>query len=109
MVDIAHFISVIVMWLAMPFLTVIGIVFCSKQKTLGSKVLASGLALMTIGSLLSLFSPLGTCSVDEMGRTLSSSGPSLSWYVGSIVTSIGLIAAVFGFALVTWKIERRAT
>lgn len=106
MAEFAHFFSFYVSWIALPCLAIIGILFYRKQKTKESLTFASGIVLTALGSLIQVFSPFGKISIDEAGKVLSSSGPPLSWYTGSIVTSIGLIITVVGFALVTWKIRK---
>jgi hypothetical protein len=106
MAEFAHFFSVITSWIAIPCLAIIGIFFYKRQKTTETLTLASGIALMTVGELTQLFSPFGHATIDAMGKVLSSSGPPLCWYTGSILTSIGLIVMTIGFALVARKAGR---
>jgi uncharacterized membrane protein len=106
MSSFAHFFSFYVTWVAVPCLAIIGIIFWIKQRTKESLVFASGIVLIAFGSLIQIFSPFARMTVDEAGKILSSSGPPLSWYTGSIIVSIGLIVTVVGFALVTWKTKR---
>jgi uncharacterized membrane protein len=106
MSNFAHFLSVYVAWVAVPSLAITGIVFWTKQRTKESLVFASGIVLIALGSLIQVFSPFAKMTMDEAGKILSSSGPPLSWYTGSIVVSIGLIVTIVGFASVTWKIKR---
>ena len=109
MAEFAHYFSVITSWIAIPCLAIIGIFFHKRQKNAESLILASGIALMAIGELTQLFSPFGKATLNAMGKVLSSSGPPLSWYTGSILTSIGLIVTTVGFALVARKTERLHT
>jgi hypothetical protein len=106
MAEFAHFFSVFTSLVAIPCLSIIGIIFYLRQKTTGNLILASGLVLIAIGALTSFFSPFRRMTFDAAGKLLSSSGPPLSWYTGSILTSIGLIATTVGFALVTIKAGR---
>lgn len=108
MANFAHFFSFYVTRAAVPCLAIIGIIFWIKQSTRESLVFASGIVMITIGLLIRIFSPFTRITMDETGKILSSSGPPLSWYAGSIITSIGLIVTVVGFALVTWKTKRNA-
>jgi hypothetical protein len=105
MSNFAHFFSFYVTWLTIPCLAIIGIIFWIKQSTKESLVLASGIVLIALGSLVQIFSPFRKVTMNEAGKILSSSRPPLSWYTGSIVTSVGLIVTVVGFAFVTWKIN----
>lgn len=109
MANFAHFFSLYVAWVSIPCLAMISIIFCIKQSTKESLIFASGIVLIAIGSLIQIFSPFGRVTMDEAGKVLSSSGPPLSWYAGSIITSIGLIVTLVGFAIVTWKIRRKVT
>lgn len=109
MANFAHFFSFYVAWVSIPCLAIIGIIFCIKQSTRESLIFASGIVLIAVGSLIQIFSPFGRIKMDEAGKILSSSGPPLNWYAGSIITSIGLIVTVIGFAIVTWKIRRKVT
>jgi len=95
-----------VIWTAIPILAIIGIIFWKKQKTKESLVFASGLVLIAIGPLIQIFSPFGKMTIDEAGKVLSSSGSHFTWYLGSLVVSVGLIFTVIGFAGVTWKIKQ---
>ncbi len=103
MAEFAHNFSVITSWTAIPCLAIIGIFFYKREKTTASLILASGVTLMAIGELTQLFSPFRKATIDTMGKILSSSGPPLSWYTGSIIFSIGLIVTTIGFALVASK------
>jgi hypothetical protein len=100
----AYFFSFYVVWVSIPCLAIISIIFFMKQRTKESLVFTSGIVLIALGTLIQIFSPFGKLAMDEAGKILSSSGPPLSWYTGSIITSIGLIVTVVGLALVTWKI-----
>jgi hypothetical protein len=84
----AHFFSVYVSWIAIPCLAI------------------SGYSVRITNSLIQIFFPFGKITMDEAGKILSSSGAPLGWYIGSIITSIGLIITVLGFALITWKIRK---
>ena len=106
MADFAHFFSVYTTWAAIPCLAIIGIVFSIKQNTKESLIFATGIVLVAIGSLMQLLSPFQRMTMDQVGKILSSNGPPLSWYSGSIITSLGLIITVVGFALVTWKTKK---
>lgn len=106
MAKLAHLFSVYVICVTVPCLAIIGIIFCKKQNTKESLIFTSGIVLIMIGSLIQFFSPFGKITTDEAGKILSSSGPPLSWYTGSIITSIGLIVTTVGFAIVTWKIKK---
>ncbi len=106
MANFTHFFSVYVAWVAIPCLAIISVIFCIKQSTKESLIFASGIVLIALGLLIQIFSPFGRITMDEAGKVLSSSAPPLSWYAGSIITSIGLIVTVVGFALVTWKIRK---
>ena len=106
MAGFAHFFSVYVSWIAIPCLAIIGILFHRKRKTKESLIFASGIVLTACGSLIQIFFPFGKITMDEARGILSSSGAPLGWYTGSIITSIGLIITVLGFALVTWKIRK---
>jgi hypothetical protein len=100
------YLSIITSWIAIPCLAISGICFYIRQKDIESLILASGIALLAIGELTQLFSPFSKMTIDAMGKMLSSSGPPLSWYTGSIIISIGLIVTAVGFALVTRKAGR---
>ncbi len=107
MADFAHFFSAYVTWAAIPCLAIISIIFSMKQSTKESMVLSSGIVLVAVGSLIQIFSPFGKkMKLDAAENVLSSSGPPLSWYTGSIISSVGLIVTVVGFALVTWKTKK---
>ncbi len=107
MSDFAHFLSLYVTWFSIPCLAVIGIIFFRKQKTKESFVFSSGIVLIATGSIIQVFSPFGKMTFDEAGKALSSSGPPVSWYTGSLITSLGLVVTVIGFALVAWKINTK--
>lgn len=106
MSNLSHYFSFYVTWTAIPCLAIIGIIFWLKQSTKESLIFASGIVLIALGLLIQIFSPIRNLTIDEAGKILSSSGPPLSWYTGSIITSVGLIVTVVGFALVTWKTKR---
>ncbi len=101
MADLVHFVCIYVTWAAIPCLAIIGIVFGIKQRTKESQILSSGIILIAVGSMFQVFSPFSRMKIDVTGKILSSSGPPLSWYTGSIISTLGLIATVVGFALVT--------
>jgi hypothetical protein len=109
MANFAHFFSFYVIWAAIPCLAIIGIIFWIKQRTKESLIFSTGIVLIALGSLTQIFSPFGRITMDEAGEILSSSGPPLSCYTGSIITSVGFIVTVVGFAAVTWRIKRRVT
>lgn len=104
--NLAHFFSIYTFWIALPCLAVIAILFHRKQKTKESLIFTLGIVLIAFGSLIQAFTPFGKITMDEAGKILSSSGPPFSWYTGSIITSVGLIITMVGFALVTWKIKK---
>lgn len=106
MAKLAHYFSVYVTWIAIPCLALIGILFHIKQKTKESLIFASGIVIIALGSIIQVLSPFHKMTLDEAEKVLSSSGPPLSWYIGSITISIGLIVAMIGFALVTWRIKK---
>jgi len=106
MADFAHFFSVYVTWAAIPCLAIISIIFSMKQNTKESLILSFGIVFVAVGSLVQIFSPFENIKLDAAEKVLSSSGPSLSWYTGSIISSLGLIITVVGFALVTWKTKK---
>ncbi|MHA2218179.1 MAG: hypothetical protein ACXACY_19760 [Candidatus Hodarchaeales archaeon] len=103
MVNFAHLYSVIISWLVIPCLAIIGIFFYKKQKSRNSLIFATGIVVMAFGQLMILFSPFQKMTFDEVGNMLSSSGPPLSWYGGSILFSTGLIITTVGFALITFQ------
>jgi len=88
-----HFFSAYVTWAAIPCLAITSVIFSIKQNTKESMILSSGLILVTVGSLFQFFFPFA-------------SEPPLSWCIGSIISSIGLIVTVVGFALVTWRTKK---
>jgi len=88
-----HFFSVYVTWAAIPCLAIISVIFSIKQRTKESMILSSGIILVAVGVLFQVFSPFA-------------SEPPLRWYTGSIISSIGLIVTVVGFALVTWRTKK---
>lgn len=104
--EFAHFFSIYVIWITISCLAIIAIFFYRKQRTKESLIFAFGIVLTAFGSLIQAFTPFGKITMDEAGKILSSSGPPLSWYTGSIITSVGLIITMVGFALVTWKIKK---
>lgn len=106
MANFTHFLSIYVTWSTLPCLAIIGVIFFAKQRTTESFVFASGLVLLTLGAVIQLFFPFGRMTLDEAGNVMSSSGPPLIWYAGSIVVSVGLVVTVIGFAVVTWKVKR---
>jgi hypothetical protein len=79
--------------------SIIGIIFWKKQRTKESMVFVLGILIAALGPLIKIISVLR--------QTLSKEilSPEL-WHIGSVITSIGLIVTVVGFALVTWKIKR---
>ncbi len=103
MADLVHYVCVYVTWAAIPCLAIIGTVFSMKRRTKESQILSSGIVLIAVGSLFQVFSPFGKMKIDAAGKILSSSGSPLSWYTGSIISTLGLIVTVVGFALVTWR------
>ncbi len=109
MANFAHLFSFYAAWISIPCLAIISIIFYLKQGTKENLVFASGIVLVAVGSLIQTFSPFGRIKMDEAGNILSSSWPPLTWYIGSIITSVGLIVTVVGFAAVTWKMKRRVT
>jgi uncharacterized membrane protein len=103
MTELAHWFSLIVGWITLPCLAIISIFFYKKHKNQGRLSLTIGIITITLGHLIQLFSPFSRMTLDEAGNILSSSGPQLSWYAGSIITSIGLLITVIGFGLITFK------
>jgi len=78
---------------------IIGIIFWKKQRTKESLVFALGILLVALGYLIKIFSVLRQALSKEIFS------PEL-WQIGGVITSIGLIVTVVGFALVTWKMKR---
>lgn len=105
MESIAHWYSVYSAWIAVPLIAVIAIYFHFKNKTTPTLVLAIGFSLVAIGAILQIFVGAGSASFDEIGNMLSSSGPPMSWYLGSIITSTGLLITLVGFSLVAFKLK----
>ena len=104
--EFAHFFAIYSGWIAIPCLAIIGIVYWLKQKTIESFILTYGIVILALGSLMQVFSPFLKMTMDEIGNVVSSSGPPLIWYAGSIIGSFGLVVTVIGFALVTWKVNK---
>ena len=95
-----------VKYIAIICAAIIGIIFWKKQKTKESIVLTSGILIVALGALIQLFTIIKqTFNYFEYG-TSSGSEILFVYDVGSVISSIGLVATVAGFALVTWKIKR---
>jgi hypothetical protein len=98
--------SVVIGWIGLPCLAMLSILFYKKQKFQGSLILAVGIITMTLGQLIKLLTPFGEMPLDEAGNILSSSGSPFNWYTGIFIFSLGLLTAVIGFALITFKNEK---
>jgi len=89
--------------IAISCLAVISIIYYLKHKNKGSLLLCIGVLITTLGVLLQQLIPFASISLNEAGEIMSSSGPPLFWYTGSVLTSVGLIIIVIGFSLVAFK------
>jgi hypothetical protein len=86
--------------------SIIGIIFWRKQKTKESIVFVLGILLVAFGELIRFFTILKQTLKYVEYNTPSSSTVLFTWHIGAVISSIGLIVTVVGFALVTWKIKR---
>jgi len=107
MESLAHWFSFYSALIAVPLFAVVAIYFHIKSRTTPTLVLAIGLCLVPIGALLQLFVGAARATFDDMGNMLSHSGPPAAWYIGSIISSTGLLITVMGFALVAFTFNRR--
>ncbi|MDO9079914.1 MAG: hypothetical protein Q7U44_03870, partial [Desulfuromonadales bacterium] len=102
MSSLAHWYSLCSALIAIPLIGIVSIVFHFKNKIASTLILAIGLNLVVLGGLIQIFTGAGEATLDEMGNFLSSSGPPISLYLGSIISSTGLLVTVVGFALVAF-------
>ncbi len=107
MINFTHWFSMISIWIAIPSLTVLGIIFYFRKRSLPRLVLASGLLMVAIGTVIQSTSSLARITFDEIGNVLSSQGPQSVWYIGSVLVSLGLNIIVLGFALVVFMEKDR--
>lgn len=81
---------------------VLSFVNCVRFKAPRYKIHFFGWLCISTGLLVQLAFPLYRGEMDMAGNVLTSESSSL-WYVGSIISIIGIIFAVFGFTLITYR------
>jgi hypothetical protein len=86
--SLAHWYSLYVAWVTIPLFGAISIVFHVKRRTVPTLFLCIGLCLVTLGSLIQVFAGAGAATFDEFGNILSSSGPTIFWYLGSVFSRV---------------------
>jgi len=109
MIEKISWISLVVNLIAVPAMSIIGILFHVQRKTRGSLVLASGFSAVLMGMIIEFIVPQTFETMEEATQVLANSGPPLYWFIDEIVTTFGIIITVIGFVLVVIedkKVER---
>ena len=104
MVDFSFALHNYIKLIAVIATPIIGIIFWKKQRTWESVVFMLGILLITLGELIRIFTNLAITLIHVINNT-EMELPFI-YYLGFVIESIGIIVAVFGFALVTRKMKR---
>ena len=103
MTDFVRIFSFYAPLIVLPILGIISVIFYRKQKTKGKLLFSIGMILMNVGSFVQLFIPYAAVYLNEAGEIESFNGVPLSWHLGCFLFSLGIIVAVIGFSLITFK------
>jgi hypothetical protein len=102
----AHDFSFIGGIVTLPLLVIGGVVLHYRLRLASTLTLAVGLVIAAAGEFLQLFSPFGKWSYQEIQGVVIGTFPAV-WYLGSVVTSVGLLVACIGFAWFSLTASRR--
>ncbi len=102
MANVAHFFTIYTGWIVIPLFAIVGVIYHFRTRTKGSLIFALGLLCIALGQFIQIFSPFQKMTFDEFSNVLASTGPPVTWYLGSIVFSSGLIVTAIGFVIITF-------
>ena len=103
MAEIAHWFNFIVSLVSAPCLALTGVFFYRKKRSYPRLMMACGLIFIFLAMIVQYYSPRASITYEQFKNIISSEGPRLSWYYGSLLNSFGLIVTVVGFAIETFK------
>ncbi len=92
--------------LSVLFASIIGIKLWIKQRTNESLLLTCGILIMALGELKIFVICLRQVFMNDTKEMLEFAD---RWFpLANVVSSIGIIVTVIGFALITWKMKRHS-
>ncbi len=95
--DTLHYALLVTAWVCVPALVLASLVLHRRRPSRWSLSLLLGLMAILSGQTLQLFSPIDDLPYEEFRGIVVSSGElPLEWYVGSLVSSAGLLIAAAG-------------
>jgi hypothetical protein len=103
---LAHNFSFIGSIVTLPLLVIGGVILHYRLRLPSTLTLAVGLLIAALGEFLQLFSPFGKWSYQEIQGVVIGTFPAV-WYLGSVITSAGLLVTCVGFAWFSLTASRR--
>jgi hypothetical protein len=103
---LAHNFSFIASIVTLPLLVIGGVILHYRLRLASTLTLAMGLVIAAVGESLQLLSPLSKWSYQEIQGVVIGTFPAV-WYLGSVVTSAGLLLTCVGFAWFSLTAVRR--
>ena len=95
--DTLHYTLLLTAWVAVPALALASLVLHRRRRSPWSLSLLLGVVAILFGQALQLLSPIDELSYEEFRGIVVSSGEfPLEWYMGSLVSSGGLLMTAVG-------------
>src|SRR5215831_16925949 len=106
--SVAHAFSFLGGLVALPLLAVAGVILHRRLRLRPTLTLAVGLVAATVGEFLQVFSPFARWSFQELqGGLVMGEFPPI-WYLGGVLTSIGLLITCVGFCWFAFTASKHA-
>ena len=107
MSGVAHWFSFIGGVVTLPLLVIGGVILHQRLRLASTLTLAVGLAVAAAGEFVQLFSPFAKkWSFQEIQGMVYGGFPAV-WYLGSVITSVGLLLTCVGFGWFSVTVRKR--
>jgi len=98
----AQVLSIIIKWVALISMTIMGLLIYKRYDNKKALIFLFGIIAVSIGQVIQEFAPTARLVFDQSGTPISISKTSGIWYMGSFLSSIGILISMAGFGLVAF-------